>query len=263
MNGNFTIISNEFMGLKKTMKESEKDMYEYFARFRNASSDGYVEASISDIMRYTGIMNRNTVSKAIIRLVELGWIEDIIHQKGVGKKEGKNKYLINDSPKVNIELLKRERARRNSRRKDSTKSVQGDSTIGIVQSGWYNGDSTVSDTVFNKEIENGIKDTDSQKENTQPSDFAKATSSVVEEAELPLVEDNLETKEIDTHSKELSNRFSKVITTLKNKYDSSTSKSKRETLENKINSLTSEFNIQSSPFINTLLLKEEIELGLR
>jgi hypothetical protein len=145
----FARIPNKFVDYMKTMTEAEKDIYIYLRSWKNNYPDGYVEAAISTIMSNTGYTNRKTITSAILGLVEKGWVKDIIHQAGAGNREGKNKYLLNDEPEVNVDLLKKERARRKAKKEQMIEALTNSIASDSVEI-----DSVPSVTVLKKVIEN-------------------------------------------------------------------------------------------------------------
>jgi hypothetical protein len=66
----FTQVANRFLDYMASNNVWEMKIYCYLSKWRNYSGDGYVEASISTIMKHIGTKKRSIVTNTILSLVE-------------------------------------------------------------------------------------------------------------------------------------------------------------------------------------------------
>ena len=103
----FFKVPLEFQMHMNSLAASEQITYIYFMTqvFYKHSLD--LEVTYEDIMFYTGLTTRETVSRAIRGVAGKGWIGVIIYQKRAA-----NIYRINLSPRVNEKLISKMESRR-------------------------------------------------------------------------------------------------------------------------------------------------------
>ena len=104
---------------QSTLTPSELSLYICFmgqAMYRHTLK---IQISYPELMAFTGIKTRNTLSKAIFGLVEKGWIEDI-----QWVMNNSNWYTLSLDPKPNKELISQMKKRKNKMSKAKLDSIE-------------------------------------------------------------------------------------------------------------------------------------------